>query len=161
MPDVESLDGKEGELTLLLDYNKERSVKPQRTHNVKNGSSKMYLTVEEVETDMEQEARIFIHTLKPFSGHGAGRYKMSSLKKIQATEDFLELPIRDRGCTNTDEQHCLMQAYMEQKKQNCNCIPWEFPRGTTSQEVPHNEIIKILVKYGKIRIGKYGKMCVL
>ena len=135
LPDVESLDGKEGELTLLLDYNKERSVKPSKLEKAEKGSSKRILTIEEAETDIEQEARIFIHTLKPFSGHGAGSYKMSSLKRIYATEDFLNLPPSERGCTNTDKQRCLTETYLQQKRRNCSCIPWEFPQATGSQKV--------------------------
>ena len=136
LPDEDTLDGKEGGLTLFLDYNKERSAKPKGSYNAADRKSNTrYITVEETQTDIEQEARIFIHTLKPFSGYGAGSYKMSSLKQIYATEDFLKLPTSERGCTNTDKQRCLTEVYLQQKRQHCKCVPWEFPQASKSSKV--------------------------
>merc|ERR1719458_1535045 len=75
---------------------------------------------------------VFIHTLKSRSGFGAGRYAMSALKQMSPTEDFLKLSPTARGCANEDQQFCLMRRYMDQKLQECGCIPWEFPKGSNS-----------------------------
>ena len=74
----------------------------------------------------DHEARIFIHTLKPYSGHGAGSYTMSSLKQMSPTEDFLQLSTEKRGCAHNDEQDCLMKNFLKQKLYKCGCTPWEF-----------------------------------
>ena len=126
LPNTMTLDGKEGELTLLLDYNNERSIGLQKTKNIDNESSDRYLNMKDTFASDDHEARIFIHTLKPYSGHGAGSYTMSSLKQMSPTEDFLKLLTEKRGCAYNDEQDCLMKNFLKQKLYKCGCTPWEF-----------------------------------
>ena len=142
LPNMETIDGKDGELMLLLDYNKERSVSSQRSKKTINGNGKRYISMKDAHTDDDQEARIFIHTLKAFSGFGGGSYSMNSLKRMSPTVDFLKLPIAKKGCANDDRQHCLMRKYMKQKQRDCGCVPWEFPRDSNSAKVTnlYNEI---------------------
>ena len=44
LPDMETLDGKDGELLLLLDYNTERSVSSQRSTKTNTGNGKRYIS---------------------------------------------------------------------------------------------------------------------
>ena len=116
LPNKETIFGTEGQLTLFLDYNKERSVgglKKTKKRN-DNSSGERYLNMKDSQTDVKQEARVFIHTLNTFFGFGGGSYSMRSLKKITPTEDFLKLPTTKRGCANDDRQQCLMRRYMTQ-----------------------------------------------
>ena len=128
LPNEDTLDGKQGELTLILDYNLERSVGSQRSTKNDHQISKRFLEMEDIYIREAQEARIFVHTLKPFSGLGAGSYTMRSLKHISPTDDFLKLPSEKRRCAKYDKQDCLAKTLQRHKLQTCNCTPWEFPQ---------------------------------
>ena len=126
---------KKGELLLLLDYNRERLIKPEESLKPRNSSGERYLNLEDTLTEDDHEAKIFIHTLKSQTGFGAGSYSISSLKQMSPTEGFLRLPPTVRGCANKDQQYCLMKKYLDQKLQECRCIPWEFPKDSNSAKV--------------------------
>ena len=129
LPNTDALEGKDGQLLLLLDYNKERSIGLKRTNSVDDGDSERYISMRETLSDEDQEARIFIHTLKAFSGFGAGSYSMSSLKQMTLTENFQELPTSTAGCANKQplfSHGCTMKKYLKQKVHDCGCIPLEF-----------------------------------
>ena len=136
LPNTETDDGKAGGLTLILDYNTERSVQPAMNRKGTNeNTEKIHLNLEDAPTEEDGEARIFIHTLKPFKGYGGGSFSMNALKQISPTEKFLELPDTVKGCKNNDKQHCKMTLYLKQKVEECNCIPWEFPQRVTVSKV--------------------------
>ena len=118
---------------LLLDYNKERSVSSKRPTKTSISSSERYINMKDADQDADQEARIFIQTLKTFSRYGGGSYSMSSLKKMSPTQDFLKLSPSIKGCTNEDKQQCLMRTYLKQKLHDCGCVPWEFPQESRSK----------------------------
>ena len=129
LPNTDTLEGKDGQLLLLLDYNKERSIGLKRTNRVDNGDSERYISMRETLSDEDQEARIYIHTLKTFSGFGAGSYSMSSLKQMTLTENFRELPTTTAGCANKQllfSHGCMMKKYLTQKVHDCGCIPLEL-----------------------------------
>ena len=98
-------------------------------------SSRVNIDMKVSHTDDEQEAKIVIHTLKPFSGFGAGSYSMSSLKQMSPTDDFLSLPVSKRGCSYENRQLCLRKNYLGQKIRDCKCIPWEFPKEPATLKV--------------------------
>ena len=122
----ETMDGKGGELMLLLDYNKEKSIHPIHLDRqiVDNNT---HISLEDTPNKDDLEARIFIHTLKTFSGYGEGAYTMNSLKQVSTTGSFLQLPFDVKGCTNDDKENCRMKKYLEKGRQECGCIPWEYP----------------------------------
>ena len=95
--------------------------------------------MEDTHTEDDKEAMVFIHTLKSGSAFGAGSYAMSALKRMSPTEDFLKLSPTARRCANEDQQHCLMKKYLDQKLQECGCIPWEFPKDSNSTKVTYWE----------------------
>ena len=137
LPDSEALDGKDGELLLFLDYNRERSVRLKRPKTI-NGSSERYISMKGKQTDNEGEARIFIHTLKPFSGFGAGRYSMSSLKQMTPTYNFRKLPPTTTGCANDEvlfQHECRLNKYLNEKMHTCKCIPLEFRQAIKTTKV--------------------------
>ena len=118
-------------LTLLLDYNPERSVQPMNQKETIQNNVKIHLNLEDAPTEEDGEARVFIHTLKPFKGYGGGSFSMNALKQISPTENFLWLPDTVKGCKNYEKQHCKMAKYLQQKLEDCKCIPWEFPQNTS------------------------------
>ena len=125
LPDKETKAGKSSGLTLLLDYNQERSVLPKKQ---KQGKKSIERYVLDLNDNRKEEAKIFINTLKAFNGYGGGRYSMHSLKKISPTKEFLTLPKDVIGCANEEKQFCKMTKYLHHKLDNCKCIPWEFPK---------------------------------
>ena len=137
LPNNETKEGKAGELTLLLDYNTERSVQPMKRERTRRNTEKIYLNMEDevkVKDEHDHEAEIFIHTLKSFTGYGGGIYTMNALKLILPTENFLQLADAVKGCSNDDRQHCETRKYQEQKLKDCKCIPWEFlPNGSVAE----------------------------
>ena len=75
-------------------------------------------------TESSQEsnlAKIHIDTISSYSGFGGGIYKMTSVKELIGTEDFLEM----------EENDCMMESYREcvdrNVRQKCGCRLWEDP----------------------------------
>ena len=131
-----TIKGKRGELMLLLDYNKERSIRPTQGGEEKtNKKVGKHLSLADVIEDPEQEARVYIHTLKTQSEYGAGTYSLSSLKLMSATEAFAKLPDTTKGCKQEDREYCRKKKFIANGKSLCKCTPWEFPRETGSKEV--------------------------
>ena len=91
--------------------------------------------MEKAHINTDQEAKILIHTLKPYVGFGGGSFSMSSLKQMSPTENFLKLSPSTKGCVNQDQQECLMKAYLKEKLHSCKCIPWEFSGAVEFQKV--------------------------
>ena len=135
LPKTKTLLGKIGELFLLLDYNEERSIKPEGKNKTRSSRGERYIIMDDTLVEDDKEAKIFIHTLKSETGFGAGSYAMSALKQMAPTEDFLGLSPTARGCANEDQQHCLMKRYLDRKLQECDCIPWEFPKSANTIKV--------------------------
>ena len=127
LPDVETKNGKAGALTLLLDYNTERSVHPKTRSQTKKDIRNTHLNLEDDPDEYDGEATIFFHTIQRVKGFGGGSYTMNVLKQVAPTERFLQLPEAVKGCTDDDKEHCRMTTYLDQKQQECSCVPWEFP----------------------------------
>ena len=132
--------GKEGELMLLLDYNNERSVfiKSPQKEDLREDKK---LSLKEVRDEDATLAKIFIHTLNGYTAFGAGSYVMESLKKISATEQFLEKPLAFKKCQIESSEECYQQHYLKYGLQDCNCIPLEF-----ANIMPHKVIAKLQIK---------------
>ena len=133
VPNIENLHGKQGELLLFLDYNQERSISLRMTR-ASNNSSDRFISMEKARLNIGQEAKILIHTLKPYVGFGGGSFSMSSLKQMSPTENFLKLSPSTKGCASEDQQECLMKSYLKEKLHSCQCIPWEFPQASNISE---------------------------
>ena len=133
LPDAETKDGKSNGLTLLLDYNSERSVLPVKIDQTDEESKNIFLDLEDSTAKEDSEAKIFIHTLKPFKGYGSGGYSMSALKQISPTGNFLGLPNDVRDCALEDTQLCTKKKYLHHKLKDCQCLPWEFPKSVMTE----------------------------
>ena len=72
--------------------------------------------------------RIYINTLAPFSNNRAGSYKMSTLKEMNGTNNFLGSPLRTKQCWSYGRkertlEQCQSQAYTESVQKECGCLP--------------------------------------
>ena len=116
--------GKRNELMMLLDYNDDLSIQtfPNETEDAK-GSRKTLNFDMAVESLQVNSAKIHIDTLSPYTGFGGGIYKMTDVKSMSATSDFLKMPLKDRKCESESYENCRTKKLVEE----CNCVPWEVP----------------------------------
>ena len=116
--------GKRNELMLLLDYNDDLSIQtfPNKAVGAR-GSMKNLNFGKSVEIMQVVGAKVHINTLAPYTGFGGGIYKMTGVKKMSATKDFLKLPLKNRKCEAESYDDCRTRGLLEE----CACVPWEVP----------------------------------
>ena len=116
--------GKKNELMLLLDYNDDLSIQtfPNKAVGAR-GSMKNLNFGKSVEIMQVVGAKVHINTLAPYTGFGGGIYKMTGVKKMSATKDFLKLPLKNRKCEAESYDDCRTRGLLEE----CACVPWEVP----------------------------------
>ena len=93
--------GKENGLLLVLDSNR--------------------VAVGEKDTNL---ARIYLHTLSPFTDYRNGSYAMSALKKMTGTDGFLGLPDSAKKCQLETFEECNSRKYVDRIGTSCHCTPW-------------------------------------
>ena len=122
-----SAEGKKNQLMFLLDYNEDRSIYAPKanvsTQNIqgriaKKINSKIHTLNMDGAADIQRkEAKVHIGTLSSFRGFGGGTYKISDVKKMTTTEDFMNMPLEDRKCEVKPYEECQNQKLLEE----CNC----------------------------------------
>ena len=114
--------GKANELMLLLDYNEERSlqVSSNKTDNVHLSNKTMNFDTA-VKSIQSSSAKVQINTLSPSVNFGGGVFLLAIVKRITATADFLEMPLKDRNCEVELYEDCRNRKLLEE----CNCVPSE------------------------------------
>ena len=70
----------------------------------------------------ENSAKIHIKTLHGFTSLNRGSYRITSVKKLKGTKDFLSMSQADRKCSLEDFEDCRRQALFEK----CKCVLWEL-----------------------------------
>ena len=116
--------GKGHELMLLLDNNEDRSLQTSFNNKDDFPSSDQTLSfVKGIESIQVVSAKIHINTISPYVGFGEGIYKMTNVKRMTPTEDFLKMPPKDRKCEVEFYENCRTRKLLEE----CNCAPWELP----------------------------------
>ena len=75
------------------------------------------LSLDDEDTTHIKEAKIHIDTLSSFKGFGGGTYKMTMVKKMTATEDFLKMPPGGRKCEVERYEECRARKIIGK----CNC----------------------------------------
>ena len=122
---LQSGQGRENSLMLLLDYNVERSL--QTLSQIKSSSalpSKKIINYDSnTRSDRIKSAKVHINTLSPYNGFGEGAFFITVVKRMRSTEDFLNMPSEDRKCSVETYEDCRTRRLLEE----CNCIPWELP----------------------------------
>ena len=116
--------GKRNELMLLLDYNEDRTLQTSSSNleivKIANETLNFDTAVESIQG---VSAKVHINTLSPYTGFGAGIYRMTVVKKITAKDDFLGMPLAGRHCEVEDYEDCRTRKLLEE----CTCAPWEMP----------------------------------
>ena len=124
-----SAEGKKNQLMLLLDYNEDRSIFAPKADGMlymrgriaKNINHKIHTLNMDGAVDIQRkEAKVHIDTLSSFRGFGSGTYKISDVKKMTTTDDFLNMPIEDRKCEVMPNEECQNQKLQEE----CNYDLW-------------------------------------
>ena len=66
--------------------------------------------------------------LAPFSGYGGGAdYRLTSVREVKVTEEFMSLDLKTRNCQNETTVHdCQQEKYLVNLTVNCHCIPFYF-----------------------------------
>ena len=69
-------------------------------------------------------ARVYLHSLSPFTDYRNGSYAMSALKKMTGTEGFLRLPYSAKKCQVETFEDCNRRKYVERVRTHCHCTLW-------------------------------------
>ena len=81
----------------------------------------------------EENFKVYIHTLAPFTAYGPGAFAMSTLKSLTGTASFKELPDRQKKCTVHNREECQTDKFFSQVKANCDCVPWSLTMNDNSK----------------------------
>ena len=69
---------------------------------------------------------MIIKLSEPYYIHGPGKLKMSSVKQIEGTANYLDLAEKKDLCQNdTSIQDCMAEKFYE-KSLNCKCVPFKL-----------------------------------
>ena len=84
---------------LLLDYHEDRSIRASldRTEDVDLQEINT-LNMDGTESIQTKEAKVHIDTLSSFKGFGGGTYKMTVVKEMTMTDDFLKMILEGISC---------------------------------------------------------------
>ena len=107
-------------LILILDLNEDRLVPLGLEED--DGQSNTKFTFNPKDRGAKKAAKLHINSLSSFKGFGAGQYKMTSVKKLLGTEDFLSMPDNTRNCKLENYEDCRRRELF----QKCNCTLWEL-----------------------------------
>ena len=71
-----------------------------------------------------QPFEMYIHTLEEYTANEVGAYAMRNLKRMTATDNFVQLPDLQKRCQVHNIVECQTKQFLDRVKGNCNCIPW-------------------------------------
>ena len=78
---------------MVLDYNEDRSLAPRvRNNEMSDSPSTMTMNFDPAGLFKHEKAKIHIDILSNYEGFGGGSYKMTAVKRMTATSDFLDMP---------------------------------------------------------------------
>ena len=118
MPEEKTFEG--NGLTLVIDVNSEKSVTKQSKHSEDYQLDS--LDVREASANTDSLCWVSIGTLAPFHAYGPGSYALTSVKQIDATDEFLSMSKEKRKCEQENFQNCQERLFNERIKQ-CDCVP--------------------------------------
>ena len=105
--------GKDNELMLLLDYNEDRSIQPQR-HEKEPPMNSTRLRLGTLGSLEDREAKVHINLLSSYIGFGGGSYKMTVVKRMTPTSDFLRMSAMERNCEVEEYEECRTRNLLKQ-----------------------------------------------
>ena len=110
----------------VLDYNEDRSlqISSEKEKDADLPGSEETMDFDDaVDSVQGVSAKVHIGTLSPYTHFGGGVYTMTVVKRMKATEAFLEMPLVQRNC----EVHLYENCRTRKLLRECNCVPWELP----------------------------------
>ena len=114
-------DNREG-LLLVLDMNEDMLFPLGSQNDTMKDIDPLRFSSNLMTSDNKNSAKIHIKTLSGFKSFGPGSYRMTSVKKLEGTKDFLSMSQADRKCSLEDFEDCRRQALFEK----CKCVLWEL-----------------------------------
>ena len=117
-------DGEKDGLMLMIDLNSERNI--QTGKKTTKEIDFLTMSLNKISKNSNNGAKLYIHTLSPYTGYGKGSYKMTALKKMTGTTDFLGMSETDRKCQLEVYEKCRLDAFYL-AGEDCQCVPWELP----------------------------------
>ena len=108
-------------LVLILDMNEDRSLAVDSPQNIMSKDDPIDFSMNLMTNPKRNSATIHIKTLSSFKGFGSGSYRMTSVKKLKGTKDFLAMSSEDKRCSLEDYEECRRRSLYEK----CQCVPWE------------------------------------
>ena len=72
----------------------------------------------------DNDIRIHINNVKPFTDYGGGQYIVTSVKQMTTTSDFDKFPENIKNCQNTETtEECSHKKLMVGAAEKCGCLP--------------------------------------
>ena len=115
-------EGKSNGLMLLLDLNEDRSIQLELNQHKEGGLNRESMNLDTKMSHKGKDPKIHIKTLSSYRGFGEGSYKMTMLKALKGTNDFLAMSEEERNCAVEDFEECRNKKLTEL----CQCVPWEL-----------------------------------
>ena len=111
-------------LVLILDMNEDRSLAVDSPQNIMSKDDPINFSMNLMTNPKRNSAKSKIHikTLSSFKGFGYGSFRMTSVKNLKGTKDFLAMSSEDKRCSLEDYEECRMRSLYEK----CQCVPWEL-----------------------------------
>ena len=143
---VELTSGSFGGLSLVLDYNEGRRLAGRSEKEVTLADKQKTLGDFEIMADNRFTAKIYIETLEPYTGYGAGRYVLNSVKEIIGTEQYYNLAEKRKMCQIKESvSECFEREFSSQMSQVCHCAPFHLYQPLASKvKLKHTRFIKII-----------------
>ena len=70
----------------------------------------------------QESFKVYIHTLAEHTAFGSGAYALHTLKRMTGTPKFYQLPDGQKECQVHSRERCQTEKFLNQVKDNCNCI---------------------------------------
>ena len=146
-------DNREG-LILILDMNEDMLFPLGSPRNTKENNDPINFSLNMMSTADKSSAKIYIKIMSGFKSFGPGSYRMTSMKRLKGTNDFLSMSQVDRKCSLTDFEDCRRKALF----QKCNCVPWELGSIQVS-DTKYSAFLLIRFQEGPL-CSPEGRLCI-
>ena len=126
-------EGKKSGLMMLIDVNQERSIDVQHSQKENDASASYELDVYlgRNQKSKRNVASIHLGTLARYEGHGPGDYRLTTIKQMTGTKNFLAWPLNKRDCSLEKYEKCQMRAFIAETMK-CGCSPFQLLPATKS-----------------------------
>ena len=96
-------------------------------------TSGLTLVLDPNTVESDKFARIYLHTLSPFTDYRNGSYAMSVLKKMTGTQGFLNTADEGETCQIEEFEKCKSRKYIGRVFDKCQCTLWALEMGNSQQ----------------------------